>query len=490
MSNFAQNNDSENQDGQMMSAMESQSSYQQALPALAVRLRGELILPGDRDYESARGVWNGKADCHPALIVRCADVDDVIESVNFAREQGLVISVRSGGHSPAGYSTNDGGMVIDLSDMNAITVGPERRVARIEAGLTWKEVAKALQPYGLALTSGDTGSVGVGGLILGGGIGWMVRKYGMTIDHVRAVELVTADGEFLRASADEHADLFWGLRGGGGNFGIATAFEVNVDQVGMVLGGAVFYDAREAESVLRAYTRYATAAPDELTTITMLMAAPPAPFIPPEKQGSPVVAIIVCYAGDLAEGERVVAPLRALGTPIADVIAPMPYAVMFAFTEEASIRGLDQYGHSMFMKEMSDDVLHIIAEEGVPNISPAMIVQIRILGGAMSRVPVDATAFVHRDKLAMVSIFGHEPRSAENERLEALADQVWQSLQPYGDGVYVNFLGNEGAERVHEAYSAATYERLAALKKRYDPDNLFLLNQNIAPARTGWLSLK
>ena len=489
LSNYDQNNNSENQDGQMVPAMESQSSYQQALPLLAVRLRGDLILPGDHNYESERGIWNGNADCHPALIVRCADVADVIEAVNFAREQGMVISVRSGGHSLAGYSTNDDGMVIDLSHMKSISIDPERRVARIEAGLTWKEVAEALQPYGLALTSGDTGSVGVGGLILGGGIGWMVRKYAMTIDHVRAVEVVTADGEFLRASADEHADLYWGLRGGGGNFGVATAFEVNVDPAGMILGGAVFYDAAEAESVLRAYTRYATEAPDELTTITMLMAAPPAPFIPPERQGSPVVAIIVCYAGDLAEGERVVEPLRHLGTPVADVIAPMPYPVMFAFTEEASIRGLDHYDRSMFMKEMSDDVLHIIAE-AVPIISPATIVQIRILGGAMGRVPVDATAFAHRDKRAMVSVFNMGPRSADNERHEALADQVWQSLKSYGDGVYVNFLDKEGEQRVREAYPPATYERLAELKKRYDPDNLFHLNQNIAPARTGWLALR
>ena len=486
MSNYAH----ENHDEQMMPPMKGQITYQQALPILAMHLRGELILPGDHDYESARGVWNGGSDCHPALIVLCADVADVIEAVNFAREQGMSLSVRSGGHSPAGYGTNDGGMVIDLSRMNAITIDPEQRIARIEAGRTWSEVAAALQPYGLALTSGDTGSVGVGGLLLGGGIGWMVRKYGMTIDHVRAVELVTADGDFLRASADEHADLFWGLRGGGGNLGIATAFEVNLDPAGIVLGGAVLYDAAKAEGILRTYTRYASTAPDELTTMAMLMAAPPAPFIPPEKQGSPVVAIMVCYVGDLAEGERVVAPLRTLGTPIADVIAPIPYPVMFAFAQEATIRGLQQYVRSMFMKAMSDDVIHAIAEEAVPVISPATMVQIRILGGAMSRVPADATAFAHRDKQVMFSVFNTGPRSADNERREAMADQVWQALQPYGDGVYVNFLANEGEQRVHEAYSPATYERLAALKKLYDPANLFHFNQNIAPARTGWLSLK
>jgi FAD/FMN-containing dehydrogenase len=307
-----------------------QYAYLQALQALRMRLRGELVLPENLEYESARTVWNGGADCHPALIVRCVDASDVAASVTFAKEQGLVLSVRSGGHSPAGYGTNNGGMVIDLSQMKAISVDPERCWARLEAGLTWNEVANALQPYGLALTSGDTGTVGVGGLMLGGGIGWMVRKYGMTIDHLCAVELVTADGQSLRTSSDERPDLFWGLRGGGGNFGIATAFEVEIHQAGMVLGGAVFYEMAEAEAILQEYARYAVAAPEELTTMALLMAAPPAPFIPPSKQGVPVVAIFICYTGDLAQGEQFIAPLRQLGTIVADVISPIPYPVMFA----------------------------------------------------------------------------------------------------------------------------------------------------------------
>ncbi len=322
---------------------EKQRAYGQAMWTLALSLRGELILPGDPAYEAARGVWNGASDCYPAMIVRCADVEDVIAAIKFAREQNMAVSVRSGGHSPAGYGTNEGGMVIDLLHMKAITVDPEQRTARLEPGLTWNEVAQTLQPYGLALTSGDTGTVGVSGLLLGGGIGWMVRKYGLTLDHLRAVELVTADGQFLRASADEHTDLFWGLRGGGGNFGIATAFEVDLHPAGIVLGGAVFYEMAEAEVILREYAHYSLTAPEELTSMALLMAAPPAPFIPPAKQGAPVVAIFLCYTGDLAQGEQVVAPLRKLGTVVADVIAPIPYPVMFAFTEEAARPGFPQY---------------------------------------------------------------------------------------------------------------------------------------------------
>jgi len=472
----------------MMAAHEAQHDSGQAMWALALRLRGVLILPGDAGYEAARGVWNGAADRRPAIIVRCADVEDVVATVQFAREQSLEVSVRSGGHSFAGYGTNDGGLVIDLSLMKAITVDQEQRIARIEPGLTWGEVAGILQPSGLALTSGDTSSVGVGGLLLGGGIGWMLRKYGLTIDHLRAVELVTADGEILRASVGEHSELFWGLRGGGGNFGIATAFEVDLHQGGMVLGGAVFYDAAEAESILRTYAHYATAAPDELTTLATLMAAPPAPFIPQEKHGVPCVAIVVCYTGDLEEGPRVVAPLRQLGTPIADLISPMPYPAMFALTEKATIRGMQHAARSLFLKKFSDEVVHTIVEEVAAIMSPMTLVQIRVLGGAMSRVPANATAFVHRDKQALLMVSNFAPPAVDGAPARARTEQFWQSLRPYADGAYVNFLGDEGEQRIHEAYPPSTYERLAALKKRYDPTNMFHLNQNITPARTGFLT--
>jgi FAD/FMN-containing dehydrogenase len=492
MSHKTQNTSHNNPDiricAETMSEQEAHPAYQRSLQELAARLQGELVLPDTPGYESARCVWNGVADRHPSAIVRPASVADVIAAITFAREQGLEVSVRSGGHSFAGYGTNDGGLVIDLSLMKAITVDPEQRTARIEPGLTWGEVAGILQPYGLALTAGDTATVGVGGLLLGGGIGWMVRKYGLTIDRLRAVELVTADGEILRASADEHAELFWGLRGGGGNFGVATAFEVDLHPAGMVLGGAVFYDATEAERILRAYARYGAAAPDELTTMATLMAAPPAPFIPPEKQGMPCVAILVCYTGDLAEGARVVAPLRQLATPIADVISPMPYPAMFALTEKATIRGLQHAARSLFLRTPSDEVLHAIVEEAAAIMTPMTLVQVRVLGGAMSRVPDDATAFAHRGKQALVMVSNFAPPAADGAPARARTEQFWQALRRYADGAYVNFLGDEGERRIHEAYPKAVYARLAALKKRYDPTNLFHFNQNIPPASTGLLA--
>jgi FAD/FMN-containing dehydrogenase len=309
----------------------------------------------------------------------------------------------------------------------------------------------------------------------------MARKYGLTLDHLRAVEVVTADGRLLRASAKEHADLFWGLRGGGGNFGIATSFEVDLHPAGIVLGGAVFYEMAEAEIILREYARYAASAPDELTTMAMLMAAPPAPFIPPDKRGKPVVAVSLCYTGDLAQGAQVIAHLRRLGTVVADVIAPIPYPVMFTFTEEATRPGFPQYARSLFTSSLSDELMQTLLAQASGVICPETMVQIRILGGAVSRVPADATAFAHRDKQAMLSVFNTQWQPGNDEQL-LQAEQLWQSLRPYADGVYVNFLADEGEQRIKEAYPPATYARLAALKERYDPTNLFHLNQNIRPA--------
>jgi FAD/FMN-containing dehydrogenase len=439
------------------------------------------VLPGDDDYVEAQTVWNGAIDRHPALIVRCLNTSDVITAVTFAREHHLLVSVRSGGHSMAGFGTNNGGMVIDLSRMRAITIDLAQRTARIEPGLTWSEVARAAHRYGLALTSGDTGSVGVGGLLLGGGMGWMVRKYGLTIDRLRAVELVTADGQFLRASADQYADLFWGLRGGGGNFGVATAFEVDLHMAGMVLGGAVFYNAADADRLLRAYAHYAAEAPEELTTNGMLLSAPRAPFIPQAYQGKPVFMIQMCYTGDLAEGEQVIAPLRSLGIPIADIVAPMPYPAMFTLTEEATIPGLAHDERSLLLRTLDGDALHTLVQEALVFMAPGMIVQLRVLGGAMSQVPRDATAFAHRDAQAMIMVGYMQPKSLQTTYLHASMEQMWQAIRPYATGAYVNFLADEGEERVHDAYPPATYARLVALKNRYDPTNLFHLNQNIKP---------
>lgn len=440
------------------------------MDALVARLHGSLVRPDDPAYDSARSIYNAAYDRRPALIARCAAAADVAAAIAFARVHGLEIAVRSGGHSIAGHSTTEGGLVIDLSSMKTISIDPIHRTARLDPGLTWAEVAAAAQPHGLALTSGNMGSVGVGGLLLGGGIGWMVRKYGLTIDRLRAVELVTADGRFLRASADEHTDLFWGLRGGGGNFGVATAFEVDLHPAGTVFGGVVFYDAAEAERIVPAFAHLAAAAPDELTAQGLFMCAPPLPFITPALVGKPVFAIFVCYTGDLAEGERVVAPLRVLGTPLADVIAPMPYSAMFALTDDGAEHRQPQDGRSLFLKTVNDEVLQTFVREMLVYLAPGMIAQVSILGGAMGRVAADSTAFAHRDaQMGLLIAVG----GANIAPLQVGMERIWQAIRPYGGGVYVNFIANEGVQRVREAYPVATYARLAELKRKYDPTNLF-----------------
>ena len=478
-----------NQNGQAtVSPQQKQYVYSQVMKILISNVRCEVILPGDPAYETERKVWNGSADRYPAAIVCCVNAEDVRAAVNFAREQAMTLSVRSGGHSLAGHSTNDGGLVIDLSGMKTITIDPVRRTARLEPGLTWNEVANTLQPFGLAMTAGDVASVGVGGLLLGGGIGWMVRAYGLSIDRVRSVELVTADGQILRTSADENPELFWGLRGGGGNFGIATAFEVDLHPGGTILGGAVFYEAIEAERILQEYTRLAAAAPDGLSTEALFSLAPPAPFIPADKQGTPIVGILVCYTGDLSEGERVVAPLRQLATPIADLIAPMPYPNIFALTEIGEVPGLQHHGRSQFFETFSDEMLHTLVETSESIVSPETVVALRVLGGAMSRGAPDATAFAHRNKQGMVLITHFAPLSVDAASLDARTQHVFQALLPYANGVYVGFVADEGEQRVREIYPPATYDRLVALKNQYDPTNLFGLNQNIKPTASARLA--
>lgn len=467
---------------------ERQQINEQMMDKLTSIVRGEVILPGDAAYEVERKIWSGNFNRYPAAIVCCVDAEDVRIAVNFAREQGMILSVRSGGHSIVGYSTNNGGLVIDLANLRKITIDPVNQTARLEPGLTWGEVSNALQPFDLALTAGNVASVGVGGLLLGGGIGWMVRAYGLSIDRVRSVELVTADGQLLRASADENPKLFWGLRGGGGNFGIATAFEVDLHPGGTVLGGIVFYEATEAERILKEYARLSVTAPDELSTQAMLALAPPAPFIPPDKQGTPIVGILVCYTGDLSEGERVVAPLRQLATPIADLIAPMPYPQIFALTEVGEVRGLQHHARSQFFETFSDEMLQTLVEATQSVLSPETIVSLWVLGGAMSRVAPDATAFAHRDKQGMVLVTHFAPVSADAASLHARTQHIFQALMPYANGVYVGFTVDEVVQRMHDVYPPATYDRLVALKNQYDPTNLFGLNQNIKPTVSATLA--
>jgi FAD/FMN-containing dehydrogenase len=452
-----------------------------AVSMLESRLQGVLVWPNEPAYEAGRRVWNRAIDRRPAVIVRAVDAEDVIAAVDFARAQGLSVAVRSGGHSNAGFGTCDGGVLIDLSLLKGIDIDPLTRRARIEPGLTWAEVAAAAHPYGLAMTSGSAGSVGVGGLLLGGGMGWMVRKYGLAIDRVRAIELVTANGQFVRASATEHADLFWALRGGGGNFGIATAFEVELHPGGTVLGGVLVFDLAQIDSVLAALVRFAQVAPDELTTDSIFTLAPPAAFIPAAWHGRPVMAIIVCYTGDVAEGERIVAPLRRLAEPVADTVAPMPYPMIFKLTEQQAAARQHANARSYYLRASDRGGFNAFAKLVPSLVTSESIVEMKIAGGAAGRIPQSATAYAHRDTPVWVACLTSGPGvGGESQRLDLL--QRFESvIRPHAAGSYVNVMGYDEADCALDAYPPATYARLVALKRRYDPTNMFRHNQNITP---------
>lgn len=450
--------------------------------ALARQLQGRIVLPDDPDFAEARSV-HFVSDAMPALIVRAATAADVAATVRFVRERHLELAVRSGGHSLALFSTLDGGVVLDLSSMKTLEVDVATRIARLGAGLTWGEVAAALHPHGLGLSSGDNGTVGVGGLATGGGIGWFARKYGLTVDHIRAIEVVTAEGQVITATASEHPDLFWAIRGGGGNFGIATMFEVELHPAGMVYGGAIFYDASEAASVLPAFARYAASAPDELTAMALVLAAPPAPFIPPDVQGKPVVALALIYSGDFDEGSRVVDPLRKLGTPVADIVGPMPYPAIFQFTEDASPLNLRLHARSVMVDAADDALISALLDAGATDVpSAGALFQIRILGGAMARGDAQSSAaFAQRDREALVLavVYGYD--AADAGRHEAWVERLYETMHPFATGAYVGFLMRDEQERIHEVYPPATLARLRQVKRRYDSTNFFRHNLNIEP---------
>jgi FAD/FMN-containing dehydrogenase len=447
----------------------------------AKRLQGQIVLPSDAKFEEARRIhWVSSA--MPAMVVRAASTSDVAATIAFAREHSLELAVRSGGHSLAHYGIVEGGVVLDLSLMKTLEIDPETRIARLGAGLTWGEVAAALHPHGLGLSSGDNATVGIGGLTLGGGIGWFARKYGLTIDHVRSIEVVTADGQALTASATEHPDLFWALRGGGGNFGVATSFEIETHPAGMVYGGAIFYDASEAATVLPAYARYASSAPDELTSMALVLAAPPAPFVPPDLQGKPVVGIALIYSGDFEEGNRVVDPLRKLGTPLVDIVGPMPYPGIFQFTDDASKYGIRQYTRSVMVDTADEALISALVASGAADVpSEHALFQVRILGGAVKRGDASSAAFAQRDRgaLLVAVVYGYD--EADTERHVAWADRLYEAMRPFGTGAYLGFMMGDGQERIGEVYPPATLERLRQVKRRYDPTNVFHRNLNVEP---------
>jgi FAD/FMN-containing dehydrogenase len=438
---------------------------------------GEVIGPDDPSYEQARRVFYRSFDRRPAAILRPATAAEVAQVVAQARESGWELAVRSGGHSVAGHGTTEGGVVLDLAAMRGLEIDVEGRTAWAQTGLTAGEYAAAAGQHGLATGFGDTGSVGIGGLTLGGGIGFLVRKHGLTIDNLLAAEIVTADGQVLQVDDRSHPDLFWAIRGGGGNFGVATRLQLRLHPLPAVYGGMLILPA--TAQVIESFIAESDAAPEELSAIANIMVAPPIPMFPPEVHGRMAIMALLCYAGDPATGERVVAPFRKLATPLADMLGPMAYPELFPpgppSPEEESAR-------SLFPDAIDRAAAEAIVEHIQSSSAAMAVAQLRVLGGAMARVPADATAFAHRDRRIMAAVGAVYERPEERPVHEAWADRLAAALTPERPGVYVGFLGDEGPQRVREAYPGPTWERLVAVKDRYDPTNLFRLNQNIPPS--------
>ena len=445
---------------------------------------GQLIASDDAEYDIARAVWNGAIDRHPLLIARCSTTADVVSAVRFARQHDLEIAVRGGGHNVAGTAVCDDGIVIDLSAMRGVRVDPKRRTARVQGGALWGDVDQKTQSHGLATTGGIVSHTGVGGLTLGGGIGWLMRKHGLTIDNLLAVEVVTADGELLRASADEHPDLFWALRGGGGNFGVVTSFEFRLHPLGPeVLAGPILWKADDAVDVLHFYREFVHNAPDDLGTVVRFGTAPPLSVIPEDLHWRPVVLVGTCYAGSVQDAGDVMRPLRAFGRPLLDLIAPTPYVEHQSAIDATVLHGWMYYWKSTHLPELSDALVDVIAEHAFAASSPRSYVAMFHLGGAVSRVPGAATAFGNRQASHAVTLDGvWRPGDAYADEDIAWAKQFFAALENYREGVYVNFLGaDEDPDRVRDAYGNDVYDRLVEIKAEYDPENVFHLNQNIRP---------
>jgi FAD/FMN-containing dehydrogenase len=450
-----------------------------SIPQLRRELAGEVIAPDDPQYDGARRVFIPLYDDRrPAVIVRPADAREVGYIVTLARETGLELAVRSGGHSGAGHGVTDGGIVLDLSLMKSLEIDPEKRIAWAEAGLTAGEVTNATAAHGLAVGFGDTGSVGIGGLTVGGGVGYLVRKHGMTIDDVLAAEVVLADGRLLQVDSERNADLFWAIRGGGGNFGVVTRFKFRLHPVDTVTGGMLVLPAT-AEAIAGVIAA-AEAAPEELSTIANVMTAPPMPFIPEEHHGEVVVLAMLVHAGSTEDGEQAVAPFRALATPLADMVRPMPLPEIYP-PDDPEYRPLAA-ARTMFVDSIGHAESELILDRLTASTAMMPVAQLRVLGGAMARIPADATAFAHRRSKIMVNVAavyeGPDEAPVHEEWVTEFADALRQS----DHGAYVNFVGDEGEEAVRASYPGETWDRLAAIKRRYDPGNLFRLNQNIPPA--------
>lgn len=437
--------------------------------------RGEVLTPGEAGYDAARTVWNGMIDRHPSLIARCQGTVDVIGAVNLAREHGLALAIRGGGHNVAGNAVCDGGLMLDLSPMQSVAIDPVNRVARVEGGVLWRHFDREAQAFGLATTGGTISATGVAGLTLGGGAGWLAGRFGLTCDNLRAVDIVTADGQARRASERENPDLFWAVRGAGANFGVVTAFEFALHPVGpLIHGGLVLHPIEQAGEVLRFYRNFAAQQPAELTTYAAILTLP---------DGHQAVALVPCYSGDPEAGGEALAPLKSYGTPLVDTVGPMPYLALQSMLDGAFPYGRQNYWKSSYVSELSDGAIDTIVEYARSVPSPATVILIQDVHGAASRVPVDATAFPHRDVPHSIAILSNWEQAGENERNIGWTRTFFEALQPQvRQESYVNELGHdESQERVRAAYGP-NYPRLARLKAVYDPGNLFRYNQNIQPA--------
>ena len=449
---------------------------ERAVEDFKVSLRGQLILPGGDGYNEARKTYNAMIDKRPGLIVRCAGVADVINSVNFARANDLPLAVRGGGHNIAGKSVCDGGIVIDLSSMSSVRVDPVNHRARAESGTTWGQLDCETQAFGLATTGGVVTTTGIAGLTLGGGLGWLMRKHGLSCDNLLSADIVTAEGKLLTANATQNPDLFWGLRGGGGNFGIVTSFEYQLHPVGpMILGGMVLHPLGKAKEVLKFYRDFTSSAPEEVTAHIGMLTAP---------DGNLAIAIIACYSGAIEAGERVVQPLKEFGPPVLDMLQPMPYRQLQAMLDPRLQFGFHNYWKSNYMRELSDDAIETMVARFISVPSHQTTILIEHCGGAVGRVGADETAFNHRDSQYNFSILSLWSDPAESDKNVKWTREFSEAMQPFcTEAVYANYMSEDDSEdRIMAAYGGPEkYKRLAALKNKYDPTNLFRLNQNIKP---------
>jgi FAD/FMN-containing dehydrogenase len=454
------------------------------LESLRAALRGPLHLPGDEGYDASRALWNAMIDRRPAVIVRAAGAADVRRAVAFARDHGGPLAVKGGGHNIAGNAVCDNGITIDLSPMKSVRIDPEAKTARVEPGVTLGEFDREAQAFGLATPTGINSTTGIAGLTLGGGFGWLSRKHGLTVDNLLSADIVTADGRLVRASERENPDLFWAIRGGGGNFGVVTSFEFRLHPVGPeVFAGLLVHPISRAKEVFEGYRRVAARLPDDVTCWVVLRKAPPLPFLPPAVHGTDVMILAVCHAGDPAKGPDAVAPLRSLGTPVGEHLGPVPFTAWQSAFDPLLTPGARNYWKSHDFREIPDGLVDLMIRSAVTLPSPACEIFLAQLGGAVNRVAPDATAYPHRDVAFAMNVHTRWDDAADDERCIAWARRFFQETAPFATGgVYVNFMPGDEAQRVRAGAYGGNFERLARIKRTVDPKNLFRMNHNIPPA--------